>query len=252
MWYILYVNENNKIHRLEINMLKYIDSKKMGGSNLGWLQSHFHFSFSNYYNPDNIDFGNLRVINDDIIAPNTGFDTHPHRDMEILTYVLDGELTHQDSMGHKRVVTRGGIQYMSAGTGITHSEHNFGVEPLRLLQIWIYPDRPGHTPHYGDHTFSPNERAGKLLHLVSDKTGGGSAKINQDANIYVTELEPGQTIDFEVGDNRQAYVVQIEGSAKYNELVLTERDALESVGESFTIEPVTKSHVMILEMKQGY
>ncbi len=233
-------------------MLKYIDSTKMGTSNLGWLDSHFHFSFSNYYNPSNIDFGNLRVINDDIIAPNTGFDTHPHRDMEILTYVLDGELTHKDSMGHELVVKRGGIQYMSAGTGITHSEHNLGTEPLRILQIWIYPDRPGHTPHYGDHSFGPEERSGKLLKLVSSKDGDGSAKINQDANIYVTELELGQSTYFEVGSGRQAYVIQIEGSAKYNDILLTERDALEAVEESFTISPETKSHIMIIELKKGY
>lgn len=233
-------------------MLKYIDANKMGTSNLGWLDSHFHFSFSNYYNPDNIDFGNLRVINDDIIAPHKGFDTHPHRDMEILTYVIDGELTHQDSMGHNRVVTRGGIQYMSAGTGISHSEHNRSDDQLRLLQIWIYPDRPGHTPHYGDHSFEPSERSGKLLKLVSGKDGDGAAKINQDANIYVTELEAGESLYFTVANNRQAYVIQIEGSAKYNNILLNERDGLEAVEESFSIVPKTKSHIMIIELKKGY
>ncbi len=233
-------------------MLKYIDSTKMGTSKLGWLDSHFHFSFANYYNPDNIDFDNLRVINDDLIMPNTGFDTHPHRDMEIITYVIDGELTHKDSMGHERTVTRGGMQYMSAGTGITHSEHNFGTEILRLLQIWIYPDRPGHTPHYGDHEFSIDQRQGKLLQLVSSKSGDGAAKINQDANIYVTEIEAGEQFDFEVKADRQAYVVQIEGSAKFNDLVLKERDALESVAESLKVEAISKSHIMILELKQGY
>lgn len=233
-------------------MLRYIDSKKMGKSELGWLDTRFHFSFSNYYNPNNIDFGNLRVINDDFISPHTGFDTHPHRDMEILTYVIDGELTHQDSMGHKRTVTRGGIQYMSAGTGIEHSEHNLSSDVLHLLQIWIYPDRPGHTPHYGDHSFDQSERSGKLLKLVSSKDGDGAAKINQDANIYVTELEVGDSIDFEVGAERQAYVVQIEGSAKYNDIVLNERDGLEAVEESFKIVPVTKSHIMIIELKKGY
>lgn len=233
-------------------MLKYIDSTKMGTSNLGWLDSHFHFSFANYYNPDNIDFDNLRVINDDLIMPNTGFDTHPHRDMEIITYVIDGELTHKDSMGHQRVVKRGGMQYMSAGTGITHSEHNYGSEVLRLLQIWIYPDRPGHTPDYGDHAFEQSDRAGKLLKLASNKAGDGAAKINQDANIYVTELAVGSTLDFEVDSERQAYVVQIEGSAKYNNIELSERDGLEAVGESFTIVPTTNSHIMIIELKKGY
>lgn len=232
-------------------MLKYIDSKKMGTSKLGWLDSHFHFSFSNYYNPSNIEFGELRVINDDLIMPGTGFDTHPHNDMEIITYVIDGELTHQDSMGHKRVVKRGGMQYMSAGTGITHSEHNFGSEILRLLQIWIYPDRAGHTPGYGDHSFEASERSGKLLKLVSPKNGDGAAKINQDANIYVTELEAGELLDFEVGRDRQAYVVQIEGEAKYNELTLTMRDALEVTSEDLKIEAISRSHIMIIEMKKS-
>lgn len=231
-------------------MLKYIDSTKMGTSNLGWLDSHFHFSFSNYYNPYNIEFGQLRVINDDLISPGTGFDTHPHRDMEILTYVIDGELTHEDSMGHKRVVTRGGIQYMSAGTGISHSEHNYGSEILRLLQIWIYPDRAGHTPHYGDHTFTSDERSNKILHLVSPKSGAGAAKINQDANIYVTELEAETELLFNVADNRQAYIVQIEGSAKYNDVVLTERDGLEVIAENLKITAQTKSHIMIIEMEK--
>src|SRR5690554_6732108 len=105
-------------------MLRKIDNTKMGRSNLGWLQSIFHFSFAEYYNPNNINFGVLRVINDDIIAPNTGFDMHPHRDMEIISYVIDGELTHEDSMGNKGALTRGQVQYMSAGTGVYHSEHN--------------------------------------------------------------------------------------------------------------------------------
>ncbi len=229
-------------------MIRYIDSTKMGRSNIVWTDTRFHFSFSNYYDPSNISFGKLRVINDDVIEPNYGFDTHPHNDMEILTYVVNGELTHKDSMGHERVVKRGGIQYMSAGTGVSHSEHNFGTDRLRLLQIWIYPDRDGHTPHYGDHHFKQEDRSGKLLHIVSSKNGDARVKINQDANIYVTELEPGEDIMFLVNPNRQAYVVQIEGSAKYNEIKLNPRDGLETVEESLTIVPETKSHIMIIEL----
>lgn len=232
-------------------MLRYIDSTKMGTSKLGWLDSHFHFSFSNYYNPYNIQFGELRVINDDLIMAGTGFDTHPHHDMEILTYVLDGELTHQDSMGHKRTVKRGGIQYMSAGTGITHSEHNYGIEVLRLLQIWIFPDHPGHTPHYGDHEFDYEERHNKLLHLVSSKSGDAAVKINQDANVYVTELDQGQSLDFAVGSKRQAYLIQIEGSSDINNIAMSERDALEITEEDITISAKTKSHYMIIEMAKS-
>ncbi len=119
-------------------MLKKIESKNMGSSNLGWLRSKFHFSFAEYYNPNNINFGVLRVINDDLIEAGTGFDTHPHKDMEIISYVVNGDLTHEDSMGNKNTITRGHVQFMSAGSGVYHSEHNFGKEILRLLQIWIF------------------------------------------------------------------------------------------------------------------
>ena len=128
----------NSIKEEWYEMLTKIESKNMGNSNLGWLKSKFHFSFAEYYNPDNINFGVLRVINDDLVQPNTGFDTHPHRDMEIISYVVNGELTHGDSMGNKNTITRGHVQYMSAGTGVYHSEHNFGKDTLRLLQIWIF------------------------------------------------------------------------------------------------------------------
>jgi len=134
-------------------VLRKIDNTKMGSSDLGWLKSKFHFSFAEYYNPSNVNFGVLRVINDDLVKPGTGFDTHPHRDMEIISYIVDGELTHGDSMGNKRTLSRGHVQYMSAGTGVFHSEHNFGEETLRFLQIWIYPDKNGYEPNYGDYKF---------------------------------------------------------------------------------------------------
>lgn len=122
-------------------MIRKLEHQNMGKSDLGWLQSIFHFSFAEYYNPQNMHFGVLRVINDDLIKPQTGFDMHPHRDMEIISYVVDGSLTHGDSMGNKQTLHRGEVQYMSAGTGIYHSEHNLGSEMARLLQIWIYPDQ---------------------------------------------------------------------------------------------------------------
>ena len=121
-------------------MIKYIDHEKMGTADHGWLRSRFHFSFAQYYNPENMGFGALRVLNDDLVRPGTGFETHPHRDMEIISYVVQGELTHGDSMGNRQTLKRGQIQYMSAGTGVWHSEHNLGEDTLRFLQIWIYPD----------------------------------------------------------------------------------------------------------------
>ena len=166
-------------------MLRKLESGKMGSSDLGWLKSKFHFSFADYYNPRNMGFGVLRVINDDLVNPNTGFDTHPHQDMEIISYVVDGELTHADSMGNKGTLKRGDVQYMSAGTGVYHSEHNLGEKIARFLQIWILPDQSGHKPNYGEYKFEWNERKNKWLNMVSSKQGNAVIKVNQDVNISV-------------------------------------------------------------------
>ena len=231
-------------------MLRKIDSRNMGSSNLGWLRSKFHFSFAEYYNPNNINFGVLRVINDDLVEPNTGFDIHPHKDMEIISYVVNGEITHGDSMGNKKTLSRGDVQYMSAGTGVYHSEHNFGKDTLRLLQIWILPDKQGHTPSYGDYKFNWNDRENKWLHIVSSKARNAPIKINQDMNIYVLELEKGKEIDFKVNEGRQAYLVQIEGSSSINTIELNKRDGMEIVEEDILIKAKETSHIIILEMKK--
>lgn len=231
-------------------MLRKIESKNMGSSNLGWLKSKFHFSFAEYYNPDNINFGVLRVINDDLVQSNTGFDTHPHRDMEIISYVVSGELTHRDSMGNKSTITRGHVQYMSAGTGVYHSEHNFGKDTLRLLQIWIFPDQKGYKPNYGDYRFNWDDRQNKWLHMASNKDGDAPIKINQDINAYSLELEKGKEISFPVKEGRQAYLVQIEGMSLVNEVELNERDGMEIVEEDILIKAKETSHIIVLEMKK--
>lgn len=231
-------------------MLRKIKSKNMGSSNLGWLKSKFHFSFAEYYNPDNINFGVLRVINDDLIEAGTGFDTHPHRDMEIISYVVNGELTHGDSMGNKSTITRGHVQYMSAGTGVYHSEHNFGEDISRLLQIWIIPDKTGYTPNYGDYRFDWDDRHNEWLHMVSSKDGNAPIKINQDMNIYSLELEKDKEIDFQVNEGRQAYLVQIEGNSIINNIELANRDGMEIVEEDILIKAKETSHILILEMNK--
>jgi hypothetical protein len=232
-------------------MLRKIESRNMGNSNLGWLRSKFHFSFAEYYNPYNIRFGTLRVINDDLIEPDTGFDTHPHKDMEIITYVINGKLTHEDSMGNENTITRGHIQYMSAGTGVYHSEFNFGEDILRLLQIWILPDKSGYKPDYGDYRFNWNDRENKWLHMVSSKNGDAPVRINQDTNIYSLELEKEKEINFSVNEGRQAYLVQIEGSSIVNGVELNTQDGLEIVEEDILIQGKETSHILILEMKKG-
>ncbi|OVE68953.1 hypothetical protein CCS79_08470 [Clostridium diolis] len=231
-------------------MLRVIDSVNMGSSNLGWLRSKFHFSFAEYYNPHNIKFGVLRVINDDLVESNTGFDTHPHRNMEIISYVVNGELTHGDSMGNKNTITRGHVQYMSAGTGVYHSEHNLGKDELRFLQIWIFPDKEDYKPNYGDYRFDWSDRQNKWLHMVSSKNGNAPIKINQDINVYSLELDKGKEINFQVNEGRQAYLVQIEGGAIINDIELNNRDGMEIVEEDILIKAKKTSHILILEMKK--
>lgn len=231
-------------------MLRKLESNNMGSSNLGWLRSKFHFSFAEYYNPKNIHFGVLRVINDDLINPHTGFNTHPHQNMEIVSYVVNGHLTHADSMGNSNTITRGEVQYMSAGTGVFHSELNQGDEIVRLLQIWILPDQSGHTPNYGDYRFKPEDRHNQWLHMVSSFEGDAPIKIHQDANIYSLELDKDNEIGFPVKEGRQAYLVQIEGKATINAIELDARDGMEIVEENLSIKANEDSHFLIIEMQK--
>ena len=231
-------------------MLKKIDNKNMGKSNLGWLKSSFHFSFSEYYNPLNINFGKLRVINDDLIETKTGFPMHPHNDMEIVTYIINGKLTHKDSMGNSHELGRGEVQYMSAGTGVYHSEYNLGDEELRLLQIWIFPDKNDYEPNYGENKFNWNDRENKWIHMVSSTEGNAPIKIHQDVNIYSIYLDKDNEEGLKVGENRQAYLVQIEGNSIINNVELNAKDALEIIEENIQIKAKESSHFLILEMKK--
>ena len=232
-------------------MLKYIDSKKMGRGKHGWLDSHFHFSFADYYNPQNIRFGALRVMNDDMVQPGTGFDTHPHKNMEIISYVVDGELTHGDSMGNEHTLTRGQAQYMSAGTGVYHSEYNNGSDLLRFLQIWILPDADGYRPAYGDHRFKLEDRCDKWLPIAAkygDEKSDAPIRVHADINMYASIVAKGGELCFEVGPGRQAYMVLIEGEAEVNNVHLNMRDAVEIVEENVTVKALDTAHVLIIEM----
>jgi redox-sensitive bicupin YhaK (pirin superfamily) len=215
------------------------------------LESHFHFSFAEYFNPDNIRFGALRVLNDDIVQAGEGFGTHPHRDMEIISYVIRGELSHRDSMGNAHTLTRGQSQYMSAGTGVTHSEYNHGEGELRFAQIWCFPDRNGYKPNYGDHRFALEERFDRWMPLATsyDNTENTAPiKIHADVNIYATILSAGKRLDFEVGGDRQAYLVLFEGEATVNGVRMNARDAMEVVQENITITAGSEAHLLVIEM----
>lgn len=227
--------------------MKYIKHDEIGYFDHGWLKTYHHFSFGDYRDEDRIHFGPLRVVNDDIILAHQGFPKHPHRDMEILSYVVEGGLTHGDSMGHEETIYRGQVQYMSAGTGVYHSEYNHGDVPVRLFQIWIYPDEKNYKPQYGDFRFNWDDRINKWLHLV-----GKDAPItmHQDVNFYVTYLEPDKEIVFDVREDRQAYVVQIEKSSIINDVTLLEQDALEVVEEKLKITTDEGSHLLVIEMRK--
>lgn len=230
-------------------MIKKLPKESMGKSNLGWLESHFHFSFAEYRNPENIHFGVLRVLNDDIVHAKSGFDTHPHANMEIISYIVNGEITHKDSMGNSETLKRGEVQYLSAGEGIYHSERNEANEDLRLLQIWILPPEKGLPRLYGSHKYKVEERDNKFLNIVSSQNGTSPIKIYQDVNIYVSELD--KPLEFEINENRQIYFVQIEGKANINGIVLEDGDAMELVDENkLTINPISKSHILFIEMKK--
>ncbi|MDD2382741.1 MAG: pirin family protein [Sulfurospirillaceae bacterium] len=221
----------------------------------GWLTSRFHFSFAEYHNPNNMHFGALRVLNDDLILPKTGFDTHSHRDMEIVSYVVNGEITHKDSMGNAKVLKRGEVQYMSAGTGIYHSEHNrHESDSLRLLQMWFLPTSTHLTPVYGDKHYTKEERHNTLLHIVSSYQGDAAIKINQDVNLYVTELDKGLHVNVSIQPQRQVYLVQIEGSCLVNTIELHQGDALEVIQEKhLKIEALSDAHILVIDLAvEGY
>ena len=234
-------------------MLRKLPKENMGTSNLGWLESRFHFSFAEYRNPNNMNFGVLRVLNDDIISPMSGFDTHPHSNMEIISYIVDGEITHKDSMGNSETLKRGEVQYLSAGDGIYHSEHNFHKTlDLRLLQIWIIPPKQGLPRLYGSKRFDEIDRKNKLLNIVSSQEGSADIKIYQDINIYVSELETNKSLEFEIKENRQVYFVQIEGSSQINDIILNYGDAMEIVDiEKLEIKALENSHFLFIEMKKA-
>lgn len=231
-------------------MVKKIDFNKLFVSDLGWLKSRFHFSFAEYFNPQNIHFGALRVMNDDIVQPRTGFTTHPHKNMEIFSYVLDGELTHGDSMGNVETLQRGDMQYMSAGSGVFHSEmNNHPQKPLRFIQTWIMPSENALTPKYGSKRFVQEERLNKWLHLLGDKNSNAHIHFNQDANVYVSELDAGRMLKIELNKNRQAYLKVMEGSVKIGDIEFAHGDAAE-ITESTDIFALNNSHVMLIEMAQ--
>lgn len=203
-----------------------------GHANHGWLDTYHTFSFADYEDPRHMGFRSLRVINDDRIAGGGGFGAHPHRDMEIITYMVEGELEHQDSMGHGAVLRPGDVQHMTAGRGVVHSEFNHsGSNPLRLLQIWIFPERRGLAPDYQDRHFDPKERVNRLRLVASTDGRDNSLIINQDVDLYDGELTHGTEVRLALRPGRHAWLQVISGEVALNGKTLHSGDGAAVSGE---------------------
>ncbi len=213
-------------------MFDIIQSDTRGAADHGWLRARHTFSFANYYNPERVEFGSLRVINEDRIAPGMGFGTHPHRDMEIITYVIDGAIEHKDSMGNGTIITPGEVQRMTAGTGVQHSEFNHSQdEELHLLQIWIYPEKKGLEPGYEQTRFTREDKLNRLR-LVGSRDGReGSVTIHQDVNLYASVLEPGKEATLCLGKDRRIFVQLVRGDIDVNGRPLSAGDGAQIEGE---------------------
>jgi quercetin 2,3-dioxygenase len=200
---------------------------------VSWLDSRFTFSFADYYDPAHMGFGALRVINDDWVDASAGFGAHPHRDMEIISYVLSGELGHKDSMGNGSTIRRGDVQRMSAGTGVVHSEWNHSkTDRVHLLQIWIVPEKRGLPPGYEQRSFEPHQLRDRLALVASRDGRDGSVTIHQDASLYATRLSAGRSVEHEVGPGRRAWVQVASGSVTLNGVALREGDGAAVTDES--------------------
>jgi redox-sensitive bicupin YhaK (pirin superfamily) len=202
-------------------------SQERGYADHGWLKSFHSFSFADYFDPKNVQFGALRVINEDRVAAGGGFGTHPHRDMEIISYVLEGELEHRDSMGTGSVIRPGDVQRMSAGTGIQHSERNASADRgVHFLQIWIRPDQMGLKPEYEQKTFSEQEKRGRLRLIVSRDGAAGSVRVHQDTKIYAGLFNGAEQADLAIARGRRVYVHLVKGKLTVNGTKLSSGDAL--------------------------
>ncbi|PZQ55897.1 MAG: pirin family protein [Novosphingobium pentaromativorans] len=199
----------------------------LGGANHGWLDAKHHFSFAGYHDPARVHWGNLRVWNDDAIAPQTGFPPHPHRDMEIITYVREGAITHQDNLGNKGRTEAGDVQVMSAGTGITHSEYNLEDVTTKIFQIWIIPTRDGEQPSWGAKPFPKGDRSGQFVTLASGYENDNDAlPIRTNARVVGATLKAGETAEYPLGKDRKAYLVPAIGAVQIEDVRANARDGV--------------------------
>ena len=209
-------------------MIRIRPSADRGHANHGWLDTYFSFSFANYYDPKHMGFRSLRVINEDLVSAGKGFGAHPHNDMEIITYIIEGELSHRDSTGTEATIKQDDVQRMSAGTGVVHSEYNHSDKPVHLLQIWIMPEADGLQPSYEDRTFPREEKQNQLRLIASHDGRDGSTRINQDASVYASLLDSGKSLELDLAPGRHAWVQLIGGELEVNGTRLAKGDGAAS------------------------
>ncbi|HRK31562.1 MAG TPA: pirin family protein [Tepidisphaeraceae bacterium] len=233
-------------------MIHIIRSGERYHQNFGWLDARWHFSFADYHDPANVNFGPLRVFNDDIIAGGGGFDPHPHRDMEIISYIVEGGLRHQDSTGNDHITTRGGVQVMSAGKGIVHSEHNGSeTEPVRLLQIWIMPRTKRLAPRWATRSFDDALAGGDWVAMVSDGSIEDTLTIDQAAAVYVARPAVGKVLTHAPRPGRRAYAFVITGKVTLNGEILNAGDQARVVDETaLNFSAVEASELMLIDLPE--
>jgi len=228
-------------------MIDVIRSDERGASNLDWLDSKHTFSFADYHNPERVSFGSLRVINEDWIDAGKGFGMHPHRDMEIVTYMLEGELSHKDSMGNGSVIRPGDLQRMTAGTGVLHSEFNTSdTDTAHLLQIWIIPEAKGLTPGYEQKAFAAEDMRNQWRLIGSRDGRDGSLTIHQDVNLYETELDAAQQIEMRVSESRRGFLQIVRGAVTLNGEELVTGDAVTLEGQRNAMLRATQNTRLLL------
>ncbi|WP_299978756.1 pirin family protein [Desulfobacula sp.] len=230
-------------------MINIIKSKDRHFSDMGWLKTYWLFSFSNYHDPKNVSHGMLRVFNDDVVDAHTGFDIHPHEEMEIVSIILDGEMTHKDTMGNETVIRKNDVQRMTAGTGLFHSEKNSSDKPVHFYQIWIKPDKNRLEPSYDQKTYNPELWKNKLAIVASNKPDESIVKLNTDASLYRAQLDKGKAVDCYLYDNRMPFIYVISGQIEINGEKLKKNDQARISNETkLSITAVDSSDLILIDV----
>ena len=229
-------------------MIEIIPADKRHFTDMGWLQTYWLFSFSSYHDPANTNHGMLRVFNDDIVQPHTGFGIHPHEEMEIVSIVLEGEMEHKDTMGNVNLIRKNDVQRMTAGTGLQHSEWNHGDQPVHFFQVWILPDTSGLKPSYDQKNFDPESWKNSFALIAGNDASKNAVSLNTDARFYRAALDAGQAVNFSPRNGRYQFVYIIDGSASINGHILNRRDQARISSEtSLTLKAETDTDIILID-----